>query len=1534
MAASDQTYRSQPALHLVFAVSSVAMLATTVWMFWDDYNRPYKHEQRVFRQVEEELAKRSILAAAPTDVHREAVVKAEKNVAHARAVVENVRRQADAEVRSLTADQVKTEHTFADVKATYDSLMSFFKIEVEQSSPTSAAAKKFQADVSTAGKRLEELQRAKEDGQAKINNVNHKQYKVKVGDEEVDITPDDAEARLARAEDAHKKQTEVFDRFVKLAVQKQGGLAYSIRQLPVIDGFASPVKIQQYTLDELPIDYSFKFVTRYDRCTTCHLGMEKATYDKATLAKLTADPAADPDVQADLKNAQKTIDERNQVIADFNKQVSAKDRKDPLPLTGKELQPAAVGALTQARINQFAAHPRLDLFVDANSPHPVEKFGCSACHGGQGSATGFVDAIHTPNDPLQKERWEKDNGWEAIHFWDFPMNPQRFVESGCVKCHHQVTDLIRDGNKIEAPKLVQGYTLVRELGCFGCHEIAGINKGRWIGPDLRLEPDPPLEALSPEERAKKLSDPTNPPGAMRKVGPNLARIAEKTNEQWARQWIKSPRSFRPDTKMPHYYGQPNNSGEALPEEQKRFPDAEVTAVTHYLFATSKDLLKQIGEHSNDGEDARQADIKLADDLAAKVGNPELSDQEKHDAGVQLAQVRTRIAARNQAPLAATAVKLPPVPADEKGKTDQIEHGRHLFSTRGCLACHQHGATTTEAGQFEGKPVPTIESDKTFGPELTRLAAKLGTTANDPSSARAWLVRWLMNPSAHNPRTYMPAPFSADDPQIALREANDIAAWLLSRPVADADRNFATVETPDLETLKSLARVWLEKVQTRKEIEDAIVKGKGFTKEQIENKPADADERFLEGDITADKLMMYVGKKAINNYGCYGCHTVPGFEAAKPIGTGLNDWGKKDPDRIAFEDSEHFIEHKYHVVDVRRDLTEQEKQSGHATGWEFKDGKPPYEKFYAEQLDHGHQTRVGFLSLKLQEPRSYDYNRIVGWSERLRMPQFKFARPKRLTGESDADYEKRASREDADAKEAVMTFVLGLVAEPVPAKYVNVPAGDKAALVKGRQVLDKFNCAGCHQVQPGIYDFKLTREKVGEKDVEKDGKTVKEPITRRDDVLARLDTMFGTISAQEEYAYPEHNCWGGTLPRDANRLRAYGVVRPGGPYVNEDADKFGPDERFLWVRLDRALRFVTAAGETRDIRAGDRDLLMPRDAIAARVDQLGGDFANRLTKYLQGRDSMAYPAPPDDGKSFAAGPPSLTHEGEKVQPGWLFQFLTNPVPIRPLAVLRMPRFNMSPDDAQALVNYFAASSKVTNSGIGLTYPYLAVPEREESYLTAKTVDYTARLKKGNALDGRAKELESVWAKLTKDRIADADAKLKAAKAQVDDAKKNNSDTGPAQKTVDMLEAELRKLRAADDTHDFKDLRREWEERQSYVTDAYKLVVNEQLCLQCHDLASIAGKERLGPNLGMTADRLRPDWLQKWLTNPQRFLHYRTIMPLNFKANAKENEAQFLGSDTAYSLDQIKAVRDFLMIYPQVADWPVLKNRPATGTAGGK
>src|SRR5262245_24976951 len=471
MAASDQTYRKQRTLHVVFALSSLAMLVTTVWMFWDDYNRPFKKEQKLFRQVEEELARRSALDAAPDDDALNKAVAAERDLAKVRTIRRLARDKAETELGKQRAIQFDLETSFANKKADFDSLMSFFNIEVEQHGPTSATAVKYRDDMDKIKAEMDKLKEQIEEGQAKINEAYNTAYAVAVDGESVTISPSKADAEVSAAEDLHKKLTEDFDRSLKVTSQKEWRWwDDGFRGLPVIDGFASPTKIQQYTLDELPIDYSFKFVTRYDRCTTCHLGLEKPTYDKATLTKITHEPFDDSELMAKLDNAKKEVDERNKIIAAYNSSAPSKDRKERLPLKPHELQPARVN-MNQSRVTMFAAHPRLDLFVDSNSPHPAEKFGCTICHGGQGSATAFVEAKHTPNDPLARERWIKEHNWQSIHFWDFPMQPQRFAEAECVKCHHQVFDLIRDGTRAEAPTLVRGFNLVRELGCFACHEI-------------------------------------------------------------------------------------------------------------------------------------------------------------------------------------------------------------------------------------------------------------------------------------------------------------------------------------------------------------------------------------------------------------------------------------------------------------------------------------------------------------------------------------------------------------------------------------------------------------------------------------------------------------------------------------------------------------------------------------------------------------------------------------------------------------------------------------------------------------------------------------------------------------------------------------------------------------------------------------------------------------------------------------------------------------------------------------------------------
>src|SRR2546429_259354 len=125
MAATDQNYRNQYALDIVFAVSSILMLASIVWMLADDYLREYKTEQRQFRDVEAAMAQREALKKMP----RKEVV--EKAVANVKAARDKREREKDtiakynAEIDALRPKKERADLALQNHKADLDSKTSF-----------------------------------------------------------------------------------------------------------------------------------------------------------------------------------------------------------------------------------------------------------------------------------------------------------------------------------------------------------------------------------------------------------------------------------------------------------------------------------------------------------------------------------------------------------------------------------------------------------------------------------------------------------------------------------------------------------------------------------------------------------------------------------------------------------------------------------------------------------------------------------------------------------------------------------------------------------------------------------------------------------------------------------------------------------------------------------------------------------------------------------------------------------------------------------------------------------------------------------------------------------------------------------------------------------------------------------------------------------------------------------------------------------------------------------------------------------------
>ena len=79
------------------------------------------------------------------------------------------------------------------------------------------------------------------------------------------------------------------------------------------------------------------------------------------------------------------------------------------------------------------------------------------------------------------------------------------------------------------------------------------------------------------------------------------------------------------------------------------------------------------------------------------------------------------------------------------------------------------------------------------------------------------------------------------------------------------------------------------------------------------------------------------------------------------------------------------------------------------------------------------------------------------------------------------------------------------------------------------------------------------------------------------------------------------------------------------------------------------------------------------------------------------------------KSLA--PPRLVGEAERVQPQWLFQFLSRPVQLRPWLKLRMPSFNWKCEDRQDLIAHFSQRLS-PEARERATVPYALLPVRED------------------------------------------------------------------------------------------------------------------------------------------------------------------------------------------------------------------------------
>ena len=300
-----------------------------------------------------------------------------------------------SEMTPAAAAKEKADAKLPDVKADLDSITSFYNIAVESSDDTDTADRSIaeqltELDASQAGRAAEAT------GDARRASMTADQ--AAADDEAIDeIEADRHEGRLA---DLKKRQR-------RLRPPGQAGdsedwrlgdcvpHAAGHRRLRLAD--QDPAVHAQRPAHRLQLQVRHPLRPLHDLPPRHR---PRRLTPRTLCASLTA--RSTPNAGSKLEQGPKQLHEAQ---ATLEPRAQGKRRRRPEP--ARPVTPCpTMHADRRPQINEFAAHPRLDLFVDSNSPHPAEKFGCTICHAGQGSAhrASRYAVAHAQRRRAQKKR--------------------------------------------------------------------------------------------------------------------------------------------------------------------------------------------------------------------------------------------------------------------------------------------------------------------------------------------------------------------------------------------------------------------------------------------------------------------------------------------------------------------------------------------------------------------------------------------------------------------------------------------------------------------------------------------------------------------------------------------------------------------------------------------------------------------------------------------------------------------------------------------------------------------------------------------------------------------------------------------------------------------------------------------------------------------------------------------------------------------------------------------------------------------------
>lgn len=608
-------------LNVLFAVSNILLLITVVWMVWDDYDREWKNYQRQFVSLETEVTRAS-LQQAEQEIDPNQLQALETERAAALAEQQQNQGRIDelrAQLSDIGDQLALATQNYNFAKATYDTDKYDYEVR-KQADPSIEETEGPQIEAQFA--EVESLNREMQRVEAERNRVND-ELKALTG------RVDDLDAQITQINTDRDRLTARLDDLAPSMAKEL------VLNAPLLDFMAPTIQVHQILTPGIVDDVNFTRVPKMDRCTTCHVAIDRAGYEDYP-QPFTTHPDLDVYVggasphpiestgctvcHEGMGQSLTFLDAAHTPSDDEERQRWEEQYgwEDPhlwdYPMLEKGMVDASCAKCHEDAI--YVPHA-----PDLNVAYAqYERAGCYACHTTRGfeglrqpgPSLARIGAKLTPDwvkTWLRNPRAVKSNTWMP-KFWylensnapeDHPRNEVEIeAVTAYLFAHSEPYEFaVPSPSRGDA---VRGQQIVESVGCLGCH----------------ITDDTPREEAGPR----------------RTFGQPLLGVGSKTTYAWVFDWVRDPRHYNPATYMPNL----------------RLTDAEAADVATYLMT----LTGPAGDPAPVTVGQEEIDATLLDYLSSVVPMAEAeSTMASMDANARL-----------------------------------LELGQRVILRRGCFSCHQ------------------------------------------------------------------------------------------------------------------------------------------------------------------------------------------------------------------------------------------------------------------------------------------------------------------------------------------------------------------------------------------------------------------------------------------------------------------------------------------------------------------------------------------------------------------------------------------------------------------------------------------------------------------------------------------------------------------------------------------------------------------------------------------------------------------------------------------------------------------------------